>query len=228
MKRVFNISLVIVTFLSLAVSIAYVYYRTIGKDSLPGAITSTYSTLVVDPYTGEELSAIESNYYANKNGQGYEVVELLFNAYSGISQDAIYSRGFQLVDNGKDDPKLYYYDRYDGVSFETGHEYSWGDKMLISIDGKPYAVALDGTYTTSETSFDGLKLHGMYFETFKGGPVEILFHGYRGSAFRDMSSGIERAKAVGRNALLVEQRTCGQSEGKVISFGINEPNICFN
>lgn len=173
MKRVFNISLVIVTFLSLAVSIAYVYYRTIGKDSLPGAITSTYSTLVVDPYTGEELSAIESNYYANKNGQGYEVVELLFNAYSGISQDAIYSRGFQLVDNGKDDPKLYYYDRYDGVSFETGHEYSWGDKMLISIDGKPYAVALDGTYTTSETSFDGLKVARTFY--FAG--LNLIFEG---------------------------------------------------
>ena len=72
------------------------------------------------------------------------------------------------------------------------------------------------------TSFDGLKLHGMYFETVPGGPIEILFHGYRGSAFRDMSAGIKRAKAVGRNALLIEQRTCGKSEGKVITFGINE------
>ena len=78
------------------------------------------------------------------------------------------------------------------------------------------------------TSFDGLKLHGMYFETVPGGPIEILFHGYRGSAFRDMSAGIKRAKAVGRNALLVEQRTCGKSEGKVITFGINERHDCLS
>ena len=76
------------------------------------------------------------------------------------------------------------------------------------------------------TSFDGLKLHAMYFETVPNGPIEILFHGYRGSAFRDMSSGIKRAKAVGRNALLVEQRTCGKSEGKIITFGIKERHDC--
>lgn len=149
MKKVLNIILIFLTIISLSVSIVFVYYKTLGKDKIPSGITSTYATTITDPHTGEELSAIEANYYANKNGKGYEVVEILFNAYSGISQSAIYSRGFQLVNfnNGVDEPKLYYYDRYDGVSFETGHEYTWGDKMLISIDGEPYAVALDGKYT---------------------------------------------------------------------------------
>lgn len=75
-------------------------------------------------------------------------------------------------------------------------------------------------------SYDGLKLHGMYFHKYDNAPIEILFHGYRGGAFRDMSAGIERAAKVGRNALIIEQRTTGESEGKVISFGINERYDC--
>ena len=71
-------------------------------------------------------------------------------------------------------------------------------------------------------SFDGLKLHAMYFESIPGAPIEILVHGYRGSAFRDMAPGIDRAKAVGRNAFLIDQRTSGKSEGHTITFGINE------
>lgn len=104
-----------------------------------------------------------------------------------------------------------------------GDDFSQYKESILSHMKKAKNTKYEDFYITS---FDGLKLHGMYFETFKNGPVEILFHGYRGSAFRDMSAGIERAKAVGRNALLVEQRTCGQSEGKVITFGINERHDC--
>ncbi len=72
------------------------------------------------------------------------------------------------------------------------------------------------------TSFDGLELYGMYFEYQPGAPMEIMFHGYRGCAMRDMAGGIERAFSVGRNVLLVEQRTSRESEGHVITFGIKE------
>lgn len=75
-------------------------------------------------------------------------------------------------------------------------------------------------------SFDGLKLVGNYYENIKGAPIEIMFHGYKGSAERDMSGGVERAFACGRNALIVEQRAAGESEGSVISFGINERRDC--
>jgi len=78
----------------------------------------------------------------------------------------------------------------------------------------------------SITSFDGLKLYGKYFECQKGAPMEIMFHGYRGSAERDMCGGVHRAFAQGRNALIVDQRTAGKSEGKVISFGVNEHKDC--
>lgn len=76
------------------------------------------------------------------------------------------------------------------------------------------------------TSFDGLKLHGKYYECNKGGIIEIIFHGYRGNALRDLSNGIERCFALNHNALIIDQRTSGESEGNVISFGINERKDC--
>ena len=76
------------------------------------------------------------------------------------------------------------------------------------------------------TSFDGLKLRGRYFEQKKGAPIELLMHGYRGESLRDLSGGVFRCFALGRNALLVDHRASGRSEGKVISFGINESRDC--
>lgn len=75
-------------------------------------------------------------------------------------------------------------------------------------------------------SHDGLTLHGKYFEYAPGATTEIMFHGYRGSAERDLSGGIQRCFALGRNVLVVDQRTSCGSEGNVISFGINEHRDC--
>ena len=75
-------------------------------------------------------------------------------------------------------------------------------------------------------SFDGLTLHAKYFECKPNAVLEIMFHGYRGSAERDLSGGIQRCFALGRNVLLVDQRTSCGSEGNVISFGINEHRDC--
>ena len=72
------------------------------------------------------------------------------------------------------------------------------------------------------TSFDGLKLCGKFYEYEKGAPMEIMFHGYRGCAERDLSGGVQRCFKLGHSALIVEQRASGKSEGNVISFGINE------
>lgn len=73
---------------------------------------------------------------------------------------------------------------------------------------------------------DGLTLRGRYYETDPAAPIEILFHGYRGDPERDMSGAIERAFAVGHNALVVSQRGAGESEGRVITFGVLERWDC--
>lgn len=76
------------------------------------------------------------------------------------------------------------------------------------------------------TSFDGLNLHAKYYEYAPNATMEIMFHGYRGSAERDLCGGIQRCFALGRNVLLVDQRTSDGSDGNVISFGINESRDC--
>lgn len=75
-------------------------------------------------------------------------------------------------------------------------------------------------------SFDGLTLHGNYYEYAPGAPIELMFHGYRGSAERDLSGGVQRCFLLGRSALIVDQRCSNRSDGKVISFGINERRDC--
>ena len=78
------------------------------------------------------------------------------------------------------------------------------------------------------TSFDGLKLHAKFYEFAPGAPIELMFHGYRGSAERDLSGGIERCFRVGRSALIVDQRTAGESDGHVITMGICERRDCLS
>jgi len=76
------------------------------------------------------------------------------------------------------------------------------------------------------TSFDGLKLRGYFYEYKPGAPIELMFHGYRSCAERDLCGGIRRCRRLGRSSLLVDQRACGSSEGNVITFGVNEYRDC--
>ena len=88
-------------------------------------------------------------------------------------------------------------------------------------------AAREMPYTETEIrSFDGLTLRGRYYEKEKGLPIEIQFHGYRGDSDRDLSGAVFRAFAVGRNALIVDHRASGRSEGHVISFGVFECRDC--
>jgi len=75
-------------------------------------------------------------------------------------------------------------------------------------------------------SFDGLTLQGKYYEYAPGAPIEMMFHGYRGSAERDLCGGMQRCFKLGHSALIVDQRCSGQSGGSVITFGINECKDC--
>ncbi len=80
----------------------------------------------------------------------------------------------------------------------------------------------------SITSFDGLKLYGKYYELSPGAPIEIMFHGYRGNAERDLAGGMRRAFDSGHSALIVDQRCSGKSGGKVITFGVREYRDCLS
>lgn len=78
----------------------------------------------------------------------------------------------------------------------------------------------------SVISHDGLTLRGRYYQCSPGAPMELMLHGYRGNAERDMGGGVQRAFALGRNALVVDQRGGGRSDGHIITFGVRERYDC--
>ena len=80
----------------------------------------------------------------------------------------------------------------------------------------------------SITSFDGLTLRGKYYEYAPGAPIELMMHGYRGEAERDLCGGVQRCFALKRSALIVDQRACGNSDGNIITFGIKEHRDCLD
>lgn len=71
-------------------------------------------------------------------------------------------------------------------------------------------------------STDGLKLHGFYLPAENAKRFVILSHGYRGSRFGTMSFMAKYLHEHQCNLLFMEQRCCGDSEGKYITFGAME------
>lgn len=74
----------------------------------------------------------------------------------------------------------------------------------------------------SIVSHDGLKLSGRYYHIKDGAPLDIGFHGYRSHPITDFSGGSELSFQMGHNVLLVDERALGRSEGRTITFGIQE------
>lgn len=106
-----------------------------------------------------------------------------------------------------------------GKTYEPFHEQMIeGMKMMRALPYKDIYIK----------SFDGLKLHGQYYEYTPGAPIELMFHGYRGSAERDLCIGIQRCFALERNVLIVDQRASRKSDGNTITFGINESRDCLS
>lgn len=113
----------------------------------------------------------------------------------------------------------------DGFDFPAGKIYEpFYDAMrkwINSCRNTPHEVF-------SIQSFDGLTLYGNYYEFAPGAPVELMFHGYRGNAERDLAGGVHRCFQLGHSALIVDQRCAGRSDGNVITFGIHEHRDCLS
>ena len=77
-------------------------------------------------------------------------------------------------------------------------------------------------------SRDGLKLSGKYYHVCDGAPVDICFHGYRGTAARDFCGGARIPLEMGHNMIVVDQRAQGKSQGHSICFGIKERYDCLS
>jgi len=71
-------------------------------------------------------------------------------------------------------------------------------------------------------SRDGLTLRASYYHSAKDAPLQILCHGYKGSAVRDLCGGSKLAAESGHSYIAIDQRANGESDGHSISFGIKE------
>lgn len=71
-------------------------------------------------------------------------------------------------------------------------------------------------------SRDALTLFGRYYHTADGAPLDICCHGYKSHPFTDFSGGSGLCFSLGHNLLLIDQRGHHNSEGKSITFGIQE------
>ena len=53
----------------------------------------------------------------------------------------------------------------------------------------------------SVTSFDGLTLRGKFYCFSPDAPIELMFHGYRGNAERDLCGGVQRCFVPGKGCV---------------------------
>ena len=88
-------------------------------------------------------------------------------------------------------------------------------RIYHQLNDRPYE-------TVSIRSHDGLKLTGRYYHVKDGAPLDIGFHGYRSHPLTDFSGGSELSFQLEHNVLLVNQRAHVDSEGRSITFGIQE------
>lgn len=107
----------------------------------------------------------------------------------------------------------------DRIPSTSGHQYDPYREEMARI----YHQLNDRTCEFVTTfSHDGLKLSGRYYHVKDGAPLDIGFHGYRSSCLTDFSGGSELSFQLEHNVLLVDERAHGKSEGRSITFGIQE------
>ncbi|MBE6673989.1 MAG: alpha/beta fold hydrolase [Ruminococcaceae bacterium] len=89
------------------------------------------------------------------------------------------------------------------------------NRLISLVDATPFEEVYIKAY-------DGVKLYAKYYHIKDGAPIQIMMHGYKGIAKRDMCGGHYLAKKMGHNILLIDQRGCGNSGGKTVTFGVKE------
>ena len=87
--------------------------------------------------------------------------------------------------------------------------------LIKEFKGKPY----EDLYVTS---FDKLKLHARYFEVEGSKKIALMFHGYKGTVYRDFCAASKIFMDLGYSIITVEHRAHGLSQGHSITFGIRE------
>lgn len=104
---------------------------------------------------------------------------------------------------------------YRHVKNDGSYESDFSKRLVDEMIARPY----ENVYITSH---DGLRLRGRLYMQNENAPFVLAMHGYRSTPMLDFSGGAPLAMRMGLNVLMPDQRACGESEGRTMSFGYNE------
>ncbi len=101
----------------------------------------------------------------------------------------------------------------------------WDKYADVFADGKDWLDSKP-TETVEITSFDGLRLSARLIPFPGSHRTVLMMHGYRSSGEFDFAAVAKYYYSLGCNMLIPDQRACGRSEGRYITFGVNESRDC--
>ena len=111
----------------------------------------------------------------------------------------------------------------DDYAIPKGEQYEKERQRMLSLIREMDEITYEAVTISAQ---DGTKLAARYYHVRDGAPLQIQFHGYRGTALRDFCGGNKLARESGQNTLVVDQRAHGKSGGTTITFGIRERMDC--
>lgn len=111
----------------------------------------------------------------------------------------------------------------DIYALPRGEQYKKERQRMLALISQMDDIPYESVFTSAR---DGTILSARYYHIRDGAPLQIQFHGYRGTALRDFCGGNKLARESGQNTLVVDQRSHGRSGGTTITFGIRERLDC--
>ena len=113
----------------------------------------------------------------------------------------------------------------DHYALPQGEQYEKERQRMLSLIRQMDDIPYESVFISAR---DGTRLFARYYHVRDGAPLQIQFHGYRGTALRDFCGGNKLARESGHNTLVVDQRAHGKSSGTTITFGIRERWDCLS
>ena len=108
---------------------------------------------------------------------------------------------------------------YNIFDIPPGEQYDKDRERMVQLIKDMDAVSYEEVRILA---LDGTPLFARYYHVADGAPLQIEFHGYKGTSIRDFCGGAKLAWKLGHNTLAVDQRAIGQSGGTTITFGLKE------
>lgn len=188
-KRAITVTTAILSVLAVIALFTIVAWAIIAIAKLEPVTSAQAYVNTVTNADGKEKYFMELEYWENADGKGKEVFEFSFNGYTDVENKAVLGKGVQFVSGELRqglkslvsqmptvlndllqgtligwDVESYDYDEQNSTSWVSLDEIGFGDRMYVSIGDEYYKVAMDGTYTRTEQSFNFSKSFVNFFK----------------------------------------------------------------